>query len=90
MSCPHNHIDCPCAKDCPRHGICCACVAHHRVKGNKLPACLRGVEWNNKKFLYIMNCKHFDLDNSGNRICKLGGKCDTPDTCRSKEPADKE
>ena len=52
MPCPHNHIDCPCPKDCPRHGHCCACVAHHKhaaeVKAQgtaKLPACLRGFEW---------------------------------------------
>lgn len=43
--CPHNHIDCPCPKDCPRHGLCCACVAHHKAHGTKLPACLRGIEW---------------------------------------------
>lgn len=39
--CQHNpSINCPCPKDCPRHGKCCACVAHHREHG-KLPACLR-------------------------------------------------
>ncbi len=39
--CEHSPaIACPCPKDCPRHGKCCACVAHHR-KGHKLPACLR-------------------------------------------------
>ena len=43
--CPHNAIDCPCPKDCPRHGLCCACVAHHKAHGTKLPACLRGIEW---------------------------------------------
>ena len=39
MICPHNTtIDCPCTKDCPRHGICCACVAHHKQKGlSELP-----------------------------------------------------
>lgn len=37
-----------------------------------------------------MNCKHFDFDNSGNRICKLGGLCDSPESCRSKEPANTE
>ena len=47
MPCPHNHIDCPCPKDCPRHGHCCACVAHHKAAGTKLPACLRGIEWEN-------------------------------------------
>ena len=46
MTCPHNTtIDCPCTKDCPRHGHCCACVTHHKAMGTKLPACLRGVEW---------------------------------------------
>ena len=46
MSCPHNNIDCPCTKEgCPRHGHCCACVAHHKEHGTKLPACLRGIEW---------------------------------------------
>lgn len=43
--CPHNNIECPCPKDCPRHGKCCACVQHHRENGDKLPACLRGIEW---------------------------------------------
>lgn len=39
--CEHSPaIDCPCPKDCPRHGKCCACVAHHREHGN-LPLCLR-------------------------------------------------
>ena len=45
--CSHNPaIECPCPKDCPRHGKCCACVAHHRDLGN-LPICLRNIE--NKK-----------------------------------------
>ena len=44
-ACPHKNIDCPCPKDCPRHGHCCACVAHHKEHGKKLPACLRGIEW---------------------------------------------
>ena len=41
-ACQHNSsIDCPCPKDCSRHGKCCICVAHHREHG-KLPVCLRG------------------------------------------------
>lgn len=41
--CEHNPaIDCPCPKDCPRHGKCCSCVAHHRQNG-KLPNCLRNL-----------------------------------------------
>ncbi len=46
--CEHNAaIDCPCPKQCPRHGRCCQCVAHHRQHG-KLPACLRNLDNNNK------------------------------------------
>ena len=53
MPCPYNHIDCPCPKEgCPRHGKCCECVAHHKAAAianpngtPKLPACLRGLEW---------------------------------------------
>ncbi len=45
-ACPHNAIDCPCTKEgCPRHGKCCECVAHHKAHATKLPACLRGIEW---------------------------------------------
>ncbi len=46
MPCPYNNIDCPCTKEgCPRHGKCCECVAHHKAHGTKLPACLRGIDW---------------------------------------------
>ena len=39
--CEHNpSVSCPCPKDCPRHGKCCLCVAHHREHG-KLPVCMR-------------------------------------------------
>jgi len=31
-TCPHN--------DCPRHAVCCECVAYHRGDGS-LPMCLR-------------------------------------------------
>lgn len=48
MDCPHrpstigeqNLFECTFPKECPRHGKCCACVAHHRKNG-KLPHCLR-------------------------------------------------
>lgn len=36
-----------------------------------------------------MNCKHFDIDNNGKRICKLGGLCEQPETCKSKEETPK-
>ena len=45
MPCPYNNIDCPCPKDCPRHGKCCECVALHKAHGTKLPACLRSIDW---------------------------------------------
>ena len=34
MSCD-NKAPCPCTYDCPRHGKCCACVAHDEG----VPAC---------------------------------------------------
>ena len=35
-----NRVNCTCSyPDCPRKGICCECIAHHRVK-NEIPACL--------------------------------------------------
>ena len=43
-SCPYNSVDCPCTKDCPRHGKCCECVAHHRAHAHKLPFCLLNPE----------------------------------------------
>lgn len=51
MNCPHRSssiagnqlFECPCPKECARHGKCCACVAHHREYG-KLPFCLRTPE----------------------------------------------
>ena len=44
-SCPYNSVDCPCTKDCPRHGKCCECVKHHKDAGTNLPTCLRGIDW---------------------------------------------
>lgn len=35
-----NKKDCTCKHPCPRKGICCDCVAHHKKMGG-LPACLR-------------------------------------------------
>ena len=32
-----NTITCTCTYDCPRHGKCCECVAHHRNDG--VPGC---------------------------------------------------
>jgi hypothetical protein len=35
-----NLENCPCSyPDCPRKGMCCECVAHHRSKG-EVVACL--------------------------------------------------
>ena len=35
-----NLKECPCTyPGCPRKGICCECIKHHR-KQNQLPACL--------------------------------------------------
>lgn len=34
-----NQRPCPCTYDCPRHGKCCACVAHHRDNNEGVPGC---------------------------------------------------
>ena len=34
-----NTRPCPCTYDCPRHGKCCACVAHHRDHNEGVPGC---------------------------------------------------
>ena len=36
MAC-NNRKPCPCTYDCPRHGICCECVAHHRDRNEGVP-----------------------------------------------------
>ncbi|MFA6726633.1 MAG: hypothetical protein WCS17_00250 [Prevotella sp.] len=47
--CEHNPgIACPCPKECPRHGKCCVCVAHHRSHG-KLPFCLMDLAYTNSR-----------------------------------------
>jgi len=40
MTCPNNRVPCTCTYvACPRHGHCCACIAHHRAQG-EVPGCL--------------------------------------------------
>ena len=34
-----NKRACPCTYDCPRHGKCCECVAHHRDHDEGVPGC---------------------------------------------------
>ena len=34
-----NKRPCPCTYDCPRHGKCCECVAHHRDHNEGVPGC---------------------------------------------------
>ena len=44
MSCEFNpSIKCACTFDCPRHGKCCECVAHH-AGGGDFPACFFSAE----------------------------------------------
>ncbi len=31
--------DCPCTRNCPRHGNCVECVKNHRYKVPGVPAC---------------------------------------------------
>lgn len=35
---PQNLKNCNCTYDCERKGLCCECLAYHKVK-NELPAC---------------------------------------------------
>lgn len=39
-----NNRPCPCTYDCPRHGKCCACVAHHRDHNEGVPGCFFSTE----------------------------------------------
>lgn len=32
--------DCPCTRNCPRHGNCLECVKNHRYKVPGVPGCL--------------------------------------------------
>ena len=34
-----NKRPCPCTYDCPHHGKCCDCVAHHRDHNEGVPGC---------------------------------------------------
>jgi hypothetical protein len=46
MTCPNTKIEikCTCPKnDCPRHGICCECVAFHRDTKKNAPNCFKGI-----------------------------------------------
>ncbi|HON19093.1 MAG TPA: DUF6485 family protein [Salinivirgaceae bacterium] len=38
-----NKNRCNCTYPCPRHGLCCECLAYHRSKG-QLPACYFSAE----------------------------------------------
>lgn len=45
--------DCPCTRDCPRHGNCAACVANHRFRVPGVPACFfseEGEKWHDRSF----------------------------------------
>lgn len=33
-----NRLACTCSYGCPKSGICCECVAHHRENG-EIPGC---------------------------------------------------
>ena len=38
---PLMEENCPCPRDCPRHGNCFECLANHRDHMQILPHCLR-------------------------------------------------
>lgn len=39
-----NKRPCPCTYNCPRHGKCCDCVAHHRDNNEGVPGCFFSLE----------------------------------------------
>lgn len=43
MNC-RNVSSCPCTYDCPNHGKCCDCVAHHRDHNEGVPGCFFSAE----------------------------------------------
>lgn len=44
MAACSNNRPCPCTFDCPRHGRCCECVAHHRDNNEGVPGCFFSAE----------------------------------------------
>lgn len=38
---PLMEMNCPCTRDCPRHGNCFECLANHRDNMTIAPACIR-------------------------------------------------
>lgn len=60
-----NKQSCPCTYDCPRSGLCCQCIRHHREAG-QLPACYfpKDIEKNYDrsidKFIEVVNKRGYD------------------------------
>jgi hypothetical protein len=59
-----NAVNCTCSyPDCPRKGMCCECVMHHRKKG-EIPACFFPVseegDYNRKVDYFIESYKKFE------------------------------
>ena len=49
--------DCPCTRNCPRHGNCAACVANHRFQVPGVPACFftkEGETWHDRSYLALL------------------------------------
>ena len=45
--------NCPCTRNCPRHGNCAACVANHRFTAIGVPACFfteTGEAWHDRSY----------------------------------------
>ena len=63
-----NLENCPCSHpDCPRKGLCCECVLHHKRKG-EIPACFFPVEAEEKYVMnrsvknFIKSCQEYEKD----------------------------
>ena len=54
--------DCPCTRDCPRHGDCRACVANHRYRVPGVPGCFfseEGEKLHDRSFAALFRDKGF-------------------------------
>ena len=57
---PPLAADCPCTRNCPRHGNCFECVRNHRFKVPGVPACFfseEGEKWHDRSFAALFRDK---------------------------------
>ncbi|MEW6357820.1 MAG: hypothetical protein AB1696_15915 [Planctomycetota bacterium] len=88
VECPNIKINqqmCPCTEvDCPRHGICCQCLAYHAESAQwPLSACMRGVKRPEATLslpkVHEQKCDQYE-QNLTRCVCK-SDKCERKGTC---------